>query len=305
MKRTAEDIGYKLAGNNIPAEVLTGDIDQKKRLKIIDRMKDGQLSILVATDVAARGLHIDDVSHVVNYDLPADAANYVHRIGRTARAGASGVAYTLACEDLVANLPPIERYIDMKIEVGGIDFELEKDETGGSRRPRGRRPGAGAPSGGGKRQDFQRKSKPFRGSHPSEGGRGRGGEEKGRHYDERPKSPSGPKSHKPRHSSAPGGRPSAKPSKQMSQEDRMELYRKKYGDSFGKEGAERGDGHHAKKPHDSHKKHAHQDKKHETAGHPHKSHKPADKKHDTHGAEPVKKKGILRKIFGVFRGKGA
>ncbi len=138
MKRTVEDVGYKLAGNGIKAEVLTGDVDQKKRLKIIERMKNGEVHVLVATDVAARGLHIDNISHVINFDIPADAPNYVHRIGRTARAGATGVAYTIACERHVENLPAIERYIDMKIDVAPMDFELAEDVSGN--RPRGRRP---------------------------------------------------------------------------------------------------------------------------------------------------------------------
>ncbi len=128
MKRTAEMLGWKLAANGYPAKVLTGDLSQERRQKVIEGMKSGKIKILVATDVAARGLHIEDISHVINYDLPDDAANYVHRIGRTARAGKSGKAYSLVCEDHVLNLPEIEKYIERKIESEWIeDSEMVKD----------------------------------------------------------------------------------------------------------------------------------------------------------------------------------
>lgn len=128
MKRTAEMLGWKLAANGLPAKVLTGDVSQDRRHKIIDGMKSGNIRMLVATDVAARGLHIDGITHVINYDLPEDAANYVHRIGRTARAGKSGKAYSLACEDHVLNLPEIEKYIERKIENEWIETsEMVKD----------------------------------------------------------------------------------------------------------------------------------------------------------------------------------
>lgn len=128
MKITAEKLGWKLAANGFTAKVLTGDVTQERRSKIIEGMKSGKISMLVATDVAARGLHIEGVTHVFNYDLPDDAANYVHRIGRTARAGKSGKAYNLVCEDHVLNLPEIEKYIERKFETEWIeDSELVKD----------------------------------------------------------------------------------------------------------------------------------------------------------------------------------
>jgi ATP-dependent RNA helicase RhlB len=86
-------------------------------MKVLSQFKDGTLPILVATDVASRGLHIDGVTHVINYDLPQDAENYVHRIGRTARAGANGKAITLACEEYVDSLSDVEEYIRQKIPV--------------------------------------------------------------------------------------------------------------------------------------------------------------------------------------------
>ena len=137
MKRTAERLGWKLVGNGFQAKVITGDVAQSKRQKIIDRMKSGKVKILVATEVAARGLHIEDVSHVINYDLPNDAANYVHRIGRTARAGKTGVAYSLVCEDHALNLPKIESFIDCKIKKEWLDeSEMVQDIAGSYKKDR-------------------------------------------------------------------------------------------------------------------------------------------------------------------------
>ena len=148
MKRTAEMLGWKLEANGLPAKVLTGDLSQERRQKVIEGMKSGKIRILVATDVAARGLHIEDISHVINYDLPDDAANYVHRIGRTARAGKSGKAYSLACEDHVLNLPEIEKYIERKIESEWIeDSELVKDTAPGFAGRQGRERGPQARHG--------------------------------------------------------------------------------------------------------------------------------------------------------------
>ncbi|MBI5344717.1 MAG: DEAD/DEAH box helicase, partial [Deltaproteobacteria bacterium] len=128
MKITAEKLGWKLAANGLPAKVLTGDVTQERRHKIIEGMKSGEIKMLVATDVAARGLHIEGITHIFNYDLPDDAASYVHRVGRTARAGKSGKAYSLVCEDHVLNLPEIEKYIERKVESEWIeDSELVKD----------------------------------------------------------------------------------------------------------------------------------------------------------------------------------
>ncbi len=101
--------------NDLKAAVISGDIPQNKRMRILADFKEGKINFLVATDVASRGLHIDAVSHVINYDLPQDAEDYVHRIGRTARAGAFGKAISFADEDLVFHLPDIEEYIGRKI----------------------------------------------------------------------------------------------------------------------------------------------------------------------------------------------
>jgi ATP-dependent RNA helicase RhlB len=123
-KREGERVWGFLQGNGFPAALLTGDVPQRKRLKLLKDFQDGALPVLVATDVAARGLHIPDVSHVINFDLPDDAEDYVHRIGRTARAGAAGDAISFACETYAFCLPDIEKYISHNIAVGSINNEL-------------------------------------------------------------------------------------------------------------------------------------------------------------------------------------
>ncbi|HXH01130.1 MAG TPA: ATP-dependent RNA helicase RhlB, partial [Xanthomonadaceae bacterium] len=115
--RALERSGYKVG-------VLSGDVPQKKRESLLAKFQKGQLEILVATDVAARGLHIDGVSHVYNYDLPFDAEDYVHRIGRTARLGAEGDAISFACERYAQGLPEIEAFIEQKIPVEPVTAEL-------------------------------------------------------------------------------------------------------------------------------------------------------------------------------------
>ncbi|MEE2803555.1 MAG: DEAD/DEAH box helicase [Pseudomonadota bacterium] len=111
MRSTSEKIGRQLQRLNYSVGVLSGDVPQKKRERLLEEFSIGQRQVLVATDVAARGLHIPSVSHVFNYDLPQDPEDYVHRIGRTARAGASGHAISLACEDHAFSLIDIESFI--------------------------------------------------------------------------------------------------------------------------------------------------------------------------------------------------
>ena len=159
-KRDLERLSIVLEANGYPNAALSGDIPQKKREKIIKDFQSGAVNIVVATDVAARGLHIPDITHVFNYDLPQVAEDYVHRIGRTARAGASGTAISFACEEYVYSLPEIEHYIHNKLPVTPLDEDLladvippsdealqalneqkaERFARNGNRQPRGNKP---------------------------------------------------------------------------------------------------------------------------------------------------------------------
>jgi ATP-dependent RNA helicase RhlB len=106
-----------LTAGGYPTRALAGNVPQQKRLRILTDFKEGRLAVLVATDVASRGLHIEGVSHVINYDLPQDPEDYVHRIGRTGRAGAHGTAVSLACDDYVFSLDAIQKLIGREIPV--------------------------------------------------------------------------------------------------------------------------------------------------------------------------------------------
>ncbi|MDI3260418.1 MAG: DEAD/DEAH box helicase [Sinobacteraceae bacterium] len=123
-KRGAEEVEAALVANGYRAGLLSGDVPQNKRERLLGEFKLGALPVLVATDVAARGLHIPDVSHVINYDLPQDPEDYVHRIGRTARAGAAGDAISLCCETYVYSLPDIEKLIGQRIPALPLTPEL-------------------------------------------------------------------------------------------------------------------------------------------------------------------------------------
>jgi ATP-dependent RNA helicase RhlB len=120
-KRLAERLERLLRANGVVAAAMSGDVPQRKRMRMLREFHDGRLAALVATDVAARGLHIPDVSHVFNYDLPQDPEDYVHRIGRTARAGAAGDAVSFGCEQYVVSLPDIEAFIGHRIPVASFD----------------------------------------------------------------------------------------------------------------------------------------------------------------------------------------
>jgi ATP-dependent RNA helicase RhlB len=163
-KRAAEEVDAALNANGYLAGTLSGDVPQNKRERLLAEFKLGKLPVLVATDVAARGLHIPEVSHVINFDLPQDAEDYIHRIGRTARAGATGDAISLCCETYVYSLPDIETMIGMRIpqlaDTSGLIPEdyikpkhIHRDRSG--RPPRrgggGGGGGGGRPGGGGRR----------------------------------------------------------------------------------------------------------------------------------------------------------
>jgi ATP-dependent RNA helicase RhlB len=148
-KHVCEKVYAHLEIDKIRVGLLTGDVPQKKRLKILEQFTAGELDILVATDVAARGLHIPSVSHVFNYDLPDDCEDYVHRIGRTGRAGATGHAISFACEGYVFNLPPIETYIEHALPVSKYDQDaLLTDFPTPKPRPRRHKPHNGGQNRG-------------------------------------------------------------------------------------------------------------------------------------------------------------
>jgi len=157
MKHAALVLSKQLQANGFKAKFLNGDLPQSERLKTMEDFMAGRFPLLVATDVASRGLHIDDLEMVVNYDIPQDCENYVHRIGRTARAGAAGLAITLASEKTADHLEAIEKFIGQKIPVLPVtddlfarDLSLEKlaGQHFERKRPSGRRGHASGGQGG-------------------------------------------------------------------------------------------------------------------------------------------------------------
>jgi ATP-dependent RNA helicase RhlB len=192
-RRGAEELENLLRANGFNAEAISGDVPQKKRLRMLRDFHSGELAILIGTDVASRGLHIPDVSHVFNYDMPQDPEDYVHRIGRTARAGAEGDAISLGCEDYVQSLPDIEAYIGRSLPRGTLAEDMLADITvparerrrfggpgdrgrggfgsghgGGERGRGGRGGGRGSDRRGGRREDRPAATAPA--SRPETGG---------------------------------------------------------------------------------------------------------------------------------------
>jgi ATP-dependent RNA helicase RhlB len=229
-KHAAEEVCKRMEINGYKSQFIIGDLPQKKRLRIIDDMKEGAISFLVATDVAARGLHVEDLDLVVNYDVPEDAENYVHRIGRTARVGKSGLAVTLACEKYVFGLEAIEKYIDQKIPVQSFtEKELVEDKSAGMRIRTGRygrdeddrgrgRGGSGRDRGRGFKNDARQRRKPAGAAAAEKPAR------------EVPAAPAG-EDRKNRTSGDAGGRRLS--GKKMNREERLAFYRDKYGEEFG------------------------------------------------------------------------
>jgi len=155
-RRGAEDLEGLLRANGFDAEAISGDVPQKKRLRMLRDFHSGELAILIGTDVASRGLHIPDVSHVFNYDMPQDPEDYVHRIGRTARAGAEGDAISLGCEDFVQSLPDIEAYIGRSLPRAALTEDLLADIVVPARERRRYGGGGGGGGGRGERRDKRR-----------------------------------------------------------------------------------------------------------------------------------------------------
>jgi ATP-dependent RNA helicase RhlB len=162
MKREADRVESYLNANGIQASAISGDVPQKKRLRMLRDFQAGELQVLIGTDVASRGLHIPDVQYVINYDLPQDAEDYVHRIGRTARAGAAGDAISFACESYAMSLPDIEDYIGHKIPVASFTEAQLPEITKPKRRPPRKGPprhksgGSRGGGSGGRRSSRQR-----------------------------------------------------------------------------------------------------------------------------------------------------
>lgn len=210
-RHMAEELCARLRHNGYNADYLTGDLPQNQRQRALDKLKEGKTTILVATDVAARGLQIDDLPLVVNYDIPEDYENYVHRIGRTARAGKSGKAITLADEEFVYGLEAIEKYIKMKIPVIWPDNlpEVEDQSIGKSWRVKPERQKSQS-NGNGKNS---RKGSSHKAERPEA------------KPDAKPKAKS-EKSEKSKYSS---DRTNTKSLGAMTEKERMDYYRKKYG----------------------------------------------------------------------------
>jgi ATP-dependent RNA helicase RhlB len=148
-RREADRLRDALQHNGIKAEALSGDVPQRKRLRMLKDFQAGELAVLIGTDVASRGLHVPGVSHVFNYDLPQDPEDYVHRIGRTARAGATGDAISFGCETYAISLPDIEAFIGRKIPVATFDHDALVSGKAGAPQHRSRPFEGGQRRGGG------------------------------------------------------------------------------------------------------------------------------------------------------------
>jgi len=155
MKRDAERVEATLEANGVHAKAISGDVPQKKRQRLLLDFQAGNLQVLIGTDVASRGLHVPDVQYVINYDLPQDSEDYVHRIGRTARAGAAGDAISFGCETYAVALPDIENYIGYKIPVANYNPDDLPEII--KPRPRPRKPSGQHGRQGGNRGDSRRR----------------------------------------------------------------------------------------------------------------------------------------------------
>ena len=162
-RREADRLRDALQHNGIKAEALSGDVPQRKRLRMLKDFQAGELDVLIGTDVASRGLHVPGVSHVFNYDLPQDPEDYVHRIGRTARAGAAGDAISFGCETYAISLPDIEAFIGRKIPVATFDHNALVTTL--PNQPRTHRPPHGHGDGGRRQGRPPPRGRPPRRSH--------------------------------------------------------------------------------------------------------------------------------------------
>lgn len=172
MKHKANKVAMVLGKNGIPAAAIHGNKSQYQREKALKEFKEGKIRVLVATDIAARGIDVENISHVINYDLPNEPENYVHRIGRTARAGSEGTAYSFCSAEDRNYLNQIERVIKRKLEHAGHKWHSvsAKNAEGAAAKPKPRKQGVGRGRGRDKRKSGGR----GRGRGKREGGRGRG-----------------------------------------------------------------------------------------------------------------------------------
>ncbi len=239
-KFMCEELAKRLRINGYDCEYIMGDLPQSKRLQIIEDLKAGKLRYLVATDVAARGLDIGGLDLVINYDLPDEPESYVHRIGRTARAGKSGKAISLACEKFVYNLPGIERFLGTKIPVMHFDESLLlEDKSAHVRIPRDDDRRSGRDSGysrGSRDSGRERRTHDAAWSGSSRHGGASGGSRRSgqRHdYAESGEARGGQRrSQRPARSPAEAGTDSqGKNPYTMSQDERLKMYKEKYGRS--------------------------------------------------------------------------
>jgi ATP-dependent RNA helicase RhlB len=307
-KRYSEIVAKRLKVNGFDCEFIMGDLPQKKRLKIIEDIKAGELHLLVATDVAARGLDIEGLAMVVNYDLPNETENYVHRIGRTARAGKTGKAVTLASEQDVYALPGIERYIGRKIPSETATAELFAEDKSEGRHihtefseERGGRRTGGHMTGGhladdrshrrfndGKKHDASRHIKKEH-HNPMEKKRG---DKKNRITEQGGRGNQSPAFGSTDRDSQKGVKLS-----ELSLEERMAYYRQKYDKSVTAEGG-------LKKPEYKKPKGTSQrkQKKHKQAK-PQQSTEKPNVSQDAAASQNAPKKGILSRLFGAFKKK--
>jgi len=325
-KRYTEIVAKRLRLNGYDCEFIIGDLPQSKRLKVIDDLKAGKIRFLVATDVAARGLDVEALALVVNYDLPNESENYVHRIGRTARAGKTGRAITLASDQDVYELPAIERYIGKKIPSEIASSELYAEDTSAGKHIRtefyedrgdDRRPARGGRGGrGGERSGPA--SRDGRGPRSRENRRGHSRERD----DKRPEDRRGTDDRKPEAGTSRRSRVLLSEERDLSRlnaEERMALYKKKYSSHGEKPGGRppRGDRKHAERTADGERRSASGRKgkkpqrRKESGRDARQKPAPAERAKQTRNPEQAPsatvpapapaKKGIFSRIFGAFK----
>ena len=179
----ARDLTASLTGHQISCALISGELDQKKRIRALENFREGKIRVLVATDVAARGIHIDNISHVINYNFPHDPEHYVHRIGRTGRAGATGISVSFACEEDSFYIPAVEKVLGHELKCEYPEEQLLEtpppldppDEDRSSRRSRPPVRRSGSKTAFNKQEEGGRRGRPHRGGKPSSGSKARSG----------------------------------------------------------------------------------------------------------------------------------